>query len=211
LVSAAEVAIAAAIVIGHNVFRRIPNEVPILFVLGLMSARMRDGSVASLGLVKPKSWMRVVLVALAAAIARILLGTIAIDPLTALVWPPARTPEGVNEITGNVLVAAQWLGIVWTFAAFGEEIGYRGYIVTRTADIGGQTRASAGIGVALSAILFGFGHYYKGPAGVVDDVFAGLILGAAYMAAGRNLWASILAHGFIDTIGVVLAFFGLSD
>jgi hypothetical protein len=37
---------------------------------------------------------------------------------------------------------------------------------------------------------------------------AGLILGAAYMAAGRNLWASVLAHGFIDTYGVVAVFLG---
>jgi membrane protease YdiL (CAAX protease family) len=38
---------------------------------------------------------------------------------------------------------------------------------------------------------------------------AGLILGAAYLLSGRNLWASILAHGFIDTVGVTLAYFGL--
>ena len=37
----------------------------------------------------------------------------------------------------------------------------------------------------------------------------GLILGAAYLVAGRNLWASILAHGFIDTYGVVVLYFGL--
>jgi hypothetical protein len=29
--------------------------------------------------------------------------------------------------------------------------------------------------------------------------------------AGRNLWASILAHGFIDTFGVIDAFFGWSN
>jgi hypothetical protein len=29
-------------------------------------------------------------------------------------------------ITGNPAVALRWLLIVWTFAAFGEEISYRG-------------------------------------------------------------------------------------
>jgi hypothetical protein len=43
LLSASEVLLGAAIVIGHNVFRVVPNEVPILFVLGLVSVRIRDG------------------------------------------------------------------------------------------------------------------------------------------------------------------------
>ena len=46
---------------------------------------------------------------------------------------------------------------------------------------------------------------------MIDSGFAGLILGSAYMVAGRNLWASILAHGFIDTFGVIDAFFGWSN
>ena len=41
--SAAELALGAFIVIGHNVYRLVPNEVPILFVLALISFRLRDG------------------------------------------------------------------------------------------------------------------------------------------------------------------------
>ena len=57
----------------------------------------------------------------------------------------------------------------------------------------------------LVAVLFGYGHYYKGPAGVVDSADAGLILGAAYLLSGRCLWTTILAHGLHDTIGVYAA------
>ena len=32
----------------------------------------------------------------------------------------------------------------------------------------------------------------------------------AYMLSGRNLWASILAHGLIDTFAVVVVFLGLA-
>jgi membrane protease YdiL (CAAX protease family) len=98
--------------------------------------------------------------------------------------------------------------IVWTFAAFGEEIAYRGYLLTRAAEIGRQTTAAYWVGIVLISVLFGYGHYYKGPAGILDSGVAGLVLGAAYMLAGRNLWASILAHGFIDTFAVVALFFG---
>jgi len=41
-----------------------------------------------------------------------------------------------NEITGNIKMALVALLLVWTFAAFGEEIVYRGYLLTRAADIG---------------------------------------------------------------------------
>jgi len=48
---------------------------------------------------------------------------------------------------------------------------------------------------------------------VSADIFgvAGLILGIAYMLAGRDLWASIFAQGFIDTFGIIDAFFGWSN
>ncbi len=50
-----------AIVIGHNVFRVVPNEVTILFVLGIASLRLRDGSWSALGFKRPSSWGRIVL------------------------------------------------------------------------------------------------------------------------------------------------------
>src|SRR5438045_6758421 len=96
-------------------------------------------------------------------------------------------------------IAAFSLVVLWTFAAFGEEIAYRGYLLTRAADIGRRSVAAYWIGIVLVSILFGYGHYYKGTSGVIDSGVAGLILGAAYMIAGRNLWACVLTHGFIDT------------
>ena len=46
---------------------------------------------------------------------------------------------------------------------------------------------------------------------LIDSAMAELILGTAYMPAGCNLWASIFAHGFIDTFGIIDAFFGWSN
>jgi len=206
--SAFELALGAAIVIGHNVFRVVPNEVPILFVMGLVSSRLRDGSWSAFGLGRPASWPRVVLIALAAAALRILMGEFVIDPLTARVWPPAIAPAGIEAITGNVKEALLMLLLVWTFAAFGEEIAYRGYLLTRAADLGKRSIAAYWAAVVLTSVLFGYGHYYKGPAGIVDSGVAGLILGAAFLLSGRNLWAGILAHGLIDTIGVTMVYLG---
>lgn len=208
ILSAFELLLGAFIVIGHNVFHILPNEVPILFVLGLLSIRLRNGGWSAMGFKRPESWTRIVLIAAAAAAVRIVLGGLVIEPLAAHFWPPIVAPAGSEGISGNLGTAVLWLLLVWTWAAFGEEVGYRGYLLTRAADLGGRTTAAYWIGVVVVAILFGYGHYYKGPAGILDSGVAGLILGAAYMFSGRNLWTCILAHGFIDTCGVTGAFFG---
>lgn len=208
ILSALELLLGAFIVIGHNVFHVVPNEVPILFVLGLVSIRLRDGGWSAMGFVRPASWRRLVLIAFAAAVLRIILGDLFIEPLAGYFWPPIVAPAGTEAITGNLKSALVWLLLVWTWAALGEEVGYRGYLLTRAADIGGRTTAAYWIGIVVVAVLFGYGHYYKGPTGILDSGVAGLILGAAYMLSGRNLWTCILAHGFIDTFGVVAAFFG---
>jgi membrane protease YdiL (CAAX protease family) len=206
--SLAEFAVGSAIVIGHNVYHVIPNEVPILFVIGLISLRVRDGGWGAMGLGWPDSWRRTVLIALAAAATRLILGAAVIDPLTARFWPAAVAPSGADAISGNVMVALRWLLIVWTFAAFGEEISYRGYLLTRAADVGARSKTAYWVAVLMVSVLFGIGHYYKGPAGMVDSGMAGLVLGITYMLSGRDLWACILAHGFIDTFGVIALFLG---
>jgi CAAX protease family protein len=205
-----ELLFGAFIVIGHNVFHLVPNEVIVLYALGLLSVRLRDGAWSAIGFAGPASWRRIVVIALTAAGVRILLGQFVIEPVTGLFWPPPSAPALANEIARNVKMALFALLLVWTFAAFGEEIAYRGYFLTRAADIGRRSTMAYWLGIVLVSVLFGYGHYYKGPSGIIDSGIAGLILGAAYMVAGRNLWACVLTHGFIDTFGVIDAFFGWS-
>ena len=237
ILSAFEFLLGAAIVIGHNVFRVVPNEVPILFVLAVLSFSLRDGALAApglrrptslrsvlvllwsrlragfvaMGFRRPPSWTRIVTIAAGAAALRIVLGDQVIVPFTSRFWPEPALPEGAEDITGDVQTALLYLLLVWSFAAFGEEISYRGYLLTRAADVGMRSTTAYLVGVVVVAILFGYGHYYKGPAGVLDSGFAGLIIGVAFLFAGRNLWVCVLTHGFIDTFGVTAAFLGWAD
>jgi len=103
------------------------------------------------------------------------------------------------------------LAVFWGFAAFGEEMGYRGYLLNRAAEIGNRSKAADLIALLLVSVLFGYGHYYKGYAGVIASSVSGLVLGAAYLLSRRNLWVSILAHGFRDTFAMVAALWGWSN
>jgi membrane protease YdiL (CAAX protease family) len=164
-ISFAELALGSAIVIGHNVYHVVPNEVPILFVIGLLSFRLRDGGRRRMGLHWPTSWRRTLLIALGAAALRILLGTLVVEPVTSHFWPPAIAPSGSDAITGNLRIAFQWLVLVWTFAAFGEEIGYRGYLINRAADAGGRSKAAYWGGVFLVSVLSDTGTTTRDPPG----------------------------------------------
>ncbi|HEV8523802.1 MAG TPA: CPBP family intramembrane glutamic endopeptidase [Terriglobales bacterium] len=208
-VSAAEVLLGGAIVIGHNVFHVVPNEVPILFVIGWISLRLRDGGWKTVGLTQPRSWGRTIGIALAAAVFLQLVSEYVTVPLVTH-WTH-RPPDlsSFKPIIGNVKAALAAFALIWTFAAFGEEMVYRGYLLTRAADLGGRSNAAYWLGLAYVTVLFGFGHYYQGAAGVVDTAVSSMVFGAAYLLYGRNLWVPILAHGFSDTIALLLVFFNL--
>jgi hypothetical protein len=210
LLSAAEFACAAWLVIGHNVLRIFPNEVPILAVVALVSARLWRGSWASLGFRRPASWRTVILLAVGFVVVRWTIG-FAIEPLTSHIWPPIHAPKGADEIPGHPLAALAALGIVWTFAAFGEEIGYRGYIMGRAATAGGGGKVAWALALVAASALFGYGHFYKGPAGILDSGIAGLLMGGVYLLSGRCLWTCVLAHGLSDTGAVALSYFGLNS
>ena len=209
-VSACEFLMGAFAVIGHNVYHLVPNEVPILVVLAIVSMRWREGAWrwASLGFKRPGSWSHIVLIAQAAAAMRLILGGFLVEPVTSHFWPPIKGPSEANEIRGHFTAVVMYLPTVWVFGGFGEEISYRGYLLNKLADVFGRTRAADVIAILGSAVLFGYGHYYKGPAGILDSGVAGVILGTAYLVSGRNLWTCVLAHGFIDTFAVFAAYLG---
>jgi len=210
IISAIEFVIGAAIVIGHNVFRIVPNEVLILFAVGMISIRLRNGSFSAMGLKRPESWLLILMIAIIAFVLRYLVGEYLIPLITKNFWPESVGPAEADEITGNIKMALIAFLLVWTFAAFGEEISYRGYLLTRAAEAGGSSSAAYIVAVVLVSILFGYGHYYKGPTGVLDSAVGALIWGAAYLISGRNLWTTILAHGLNDTFAIIMIYFGLA-
>jgi len=145
--------------------------------------------------------------AIAAAVALQLGSELVVQPLAHHFW---HRPEAalIKLAPLDWKHALRALAIVWVFAAFGEEIGYRGYILTRAADLGNRSKLAYAAAMVYVAIIFGFGHFYKGPAGILDSTYSGLVYGGVYLLSGRNLWASILAHGLSDSFAVVVFFMG---
>ncbi|EDL48954.1 CPBP family intramembrane glutamic endopeptidase [Erythrobacter sp. SD-21] len=114
-----------------------------------------------------------------------------------------------GAIEGNLPLLLTWLAIVWTSAAFGEEMLFRGYMVTRLADGLAGVPGRLAIAVLLPAFLFGYAHYYyQGLFGLVMTGLIGLAFGIAFLLLKRNLWPLVLVHGMIDTINYVAIYLG---
>ena len=108
-------------------------------------------------------------------------------------------------IQGDVAMLGGLLLLSWTLAAVGEELAYRGYFQTRIVELFGSRRVGIVVAVLATSLLFGLAHSEQGVVGaavIALDAIAFSVLRYHY----RSLWASVLAHGFNNTIGFV-AFF----
>ncbi len=206
-----ELTAAVILVFAYNVWEILPlSETPFIFILVLLSLWLRKEGWRSLGFSRPKSWLKTILTGLGVGLGLQLLSFVTEPIIARLTGSPADLSQ-FNEITGNPTLFFIYFGLIWTLAAFGEEIAYRGLIVTRMAQLFGSTQTSLIVAVILSSIVFGIGHYYKGPAGMIDSGISGLTFGFVYILSGRNLWLSIFAHGFTDTFGLLYFYFGFNQ
>lgn len=110
-----------------------------------------------------------------------------------------------DDLEGNVPLLLTLLALSWTLAAVGEELAFRGYLLTRITDLIGTTTAARVAAVMAVAALFASIHGEQGVAGVVL-VFVDAVFYGAVRYRFRSLWASVVAHGLNNTIGMV-AFF----
>lgn len=206
----AELLVAVALVVGANVFDVVPvTETPWLVALGWLSLRRRGLAWRTLGLRQPVSWITTIGVALVAAVALQLLSEFVTEPFFEHLTGERPDLSHFRSLVGNLPAAFGMLALVWTLAAFGEEMAYRGYVLERAAALGHHSPAAYVAAMVVVALLFGLGHFYQGVAGVAGSAVSGLFFGVLYLTRGRNLWFPILAHGFSDTIGLALIYLDL--
>ena len=155
----------------------------------------------------PKSWWNCVAMALLASLASMFISYCLLRLFRA---SPFGGPDysRFSVVHGNGKLLLIWLLLIWTIVALGEEIIGRGFIIDRLLVVFERTFNPSFLAIAASAMIFGSVHFYQGIAGVVDNTCTGIIFGTLYLNQGRNLWSNFLSHGFIDSIVVLIFFFG---
>jgi uncharacterized protein len=182
-------------------------------VLVLLWVKLRGETWASFGLIRPQSWIRTIglgVLLFAVTIVYSAIAAPAVDNAVAAYTGASRgqISSYFAEMKGNLSLLLLLLPFTWLFAAFGEEVFYRGYLMTRFAQFMGEGRFAWTVALVTQAIIFGFAHAYQGPVGMVGTAILGLITGAATLLWRRNLWPAIIAHGLTDTLGFTLLYLG---
>ncbi len=109
------------------------------------------------------------------------------------------------DLQGDVGRLVTLLVLGWVVGALVEELAYRGYLQTRLRQLVGDGTAAVVVAVLISSVLFGRVHSEQGLVGIVVVTLDGIawsVLRYRY----RTLWASVLAHGFNNTIGFTTFF-----
>ncbi len=112
----------------------------------------------------------------------------------------------LTHIHGNLSALITWLCIAWFVGAFAEEMIFRGYLMGRVGNLLGGRWPGWLTALILQAALFGLGHAYLGPGGMVSAGSAGIAYGLFYFVGGQNLWPVVLVHGIWDTLGLTLIY-----
>ena len=181
-----------------------------LYLLGLGGASLlvRGMGWRDLGLRISRNWGLLVFFGLVAGILMEGLELFVTQP-----WLQQLTGQGpdlsaVDGLVGNPAQFGLGLALVWTLAAFGEELVWRAWLLNRLTDLVGRRWWGWTISLLAVSAVFGLAHLYQGVTGVAENAIGGLLLGLVYLASGRNLWAAIIAHGVTDSVDLTLMFTG---
>ena len=114
-----------------------------------------------------------------------------------------------EQIQDNPAALISILLKVWTTVAFGEEVLGRVFLIDRFEAIFKGIPWNTQLSVILASILFGLAHAYQGLSGIILTVSIGLIVSILYLYQKRSIWTNVVVHGMVDTVAMVLLFFGV--
>jgi membrane protease YdiL (CAAX protease family) len=183
-----------------------------MMLVGAALLRRQGSSWRELGLRFPARWGRTALWGLGAFVGAVVvfvaLQALAVGVLEAVgVATPALDQSRFNPVEGNPALYALMIVLAWTTIAFGEELFYRAFLLTRLIDLAGVGRWAA---ILSAGLIFGLVHFAEGPVGVLANTGMGVLFGWIFLRSHRNLWITICGHGLINTFRFTLLFVGLA-
>jgi membrane protease YdiL (CAAX protease family) len=178
--------------------------VPIGAALAILMVWIKPGSpMTELGLRLPRKVVNAVILGAAVGIVLVLFSRLLFNPVIEHVTGTHRDLSTFDSLRGNWGALLALLPTIWISAGICEEIVYRGYLITQTAQLLGNSRAARVGAVLLSAILFALAHGHQGVSGVLLTGTLGVLFGVLFLQQRGNLCANIVAHMVGDTASLL--------
>lgn len=174
-----------------------------------LGVRLRGDSLDTIGVTAfnftPSNIMWLVLKSIAVLVVAVLAFIVgAIIMANIVTSAPEADMTQYNYMKDNLPLLIISLFGVYLISSFGEELVYRGFLITRLqALLGVNGKWGIFLIIIISSIVFGFAHFSWGVTGIVQTTFMGAALGAAYFWTKRILWPLVLAHAVMDTLLLV--------
>ena len=165
---------------------------------------LRGEPITDLGLAAPDNWTATILLGLALGIFIQLIAIILIEPLSEKLTNSAHDHSLVENVKGNWKTFLQWILAIWIVVALLEEVIFRGFLVTESVIVLGDSPGALIFIIIFTSLEFGFAHGYQGRAGILSTAIIGAMLACIFIFSDFNLWLAIVTHGFIDTVGIGL-------
>ena len=154
----------------------------------------KGGSLANLGLIRPRRWWTVPFWVLGTFVAFVFAQALVPQLLAPLFDLPPPDMSRYDFIRGNAPAALAMALLLPITAAIPEEIVYRGFLMQQFTRLYGAKPAATGLAVLSQALIFGLVHFQWGLGGIVMTSIMGIVWGTAFVLCGRNLWIVIMAH-----------------
>ncbi len=176
---------------------------------------LRGESWRSLGLRRPESLVKMVGV-VTFTLGLVIVSIIFFEAVISQYLPASASNDSIAErpdsrfhgVEGNIVYFFSIIFLVWLESAL-EELQDRAFLLTRLERLFSFTPLSLVLAVIGQAVIFGFRHSPShGTSGAITTGIIGLVFGIAYVAFGRNLWALIIAHCFLNSISMIERFLG---
>jgi len=192
----------------------VPAKMLILVLAATWLLHQRGEGWGEMGLKRPAALWHIPAYGLAAYLASSAVVAICasiIFPMLGVKGGMGQVPAAFASLKGDTPQYFFWLiPVSWGSAAFGEEMLYRGFILNRLGRVLGGGRPAIFLAVLAQAVFFGVGHSYLGLSGALVAGLMGMMMGLTFLAAGRNLWPAIIAHGLTDSISMTVLYLGLA-
>ena len=184
------------------------SKTPFFFTVAWLSLRLRGVTWRSVGFAAPRSWPCTLALGAGAGVGMFALEFFVTQELLFALTGEYPDLHEFDALVGNLPMLLLLLALNFVLAALGEELVWRGYALSRAAELLGGSRIAWAAALVLVNVGFGLAHLYQGETGVIETTIAGVLLGALYLASGRNLVIPMAAHFTSNAVDFVVIYLG---